>query len=587
MSRVKFYYIQNKSDFETSLSNHTLVPSDIVFIHETNEIWTHGVFYTHAPQVFIKDAGDDAARTILGGDWKIPSKAQWAELVSACNITYVTESNVHCVKFTRKNDSSKFIIIPMSGYYYSESTDQPITLQGQGSVGGYMTSSRAESSGQYGHNYFIYAMNTGESTYFMDDALSYRYNGFTIRPVTSSSSDGVDMGLASGTRWASSNLSAAGLCDNATDYGDYFSWGETSPKTTFTAQNYVFYGPNGDIKYNNDDNLTSLVYEEDLFAKAYYNADGSLKHLVDNEGNIIPARPIDMSMKQDKVDPNLDLKENITTVVTAINKNNENTYDLGFEAGYRWDNYMCSSSEIGTNADPLKTVTDIAKTTRDAATVILGNAWSIPTDTQWTELFSYCTLSLVSSSGEAIDYLKLTSTRNGNYILIGTFGCWLDNHLSEDDTFSMYWSSVKTNAGYDAYATHIAGSLSTLDPLDVMAYHVNIQQSRRAGLQIRPVSKEEGHGVDLGLPSGTRWAASNLSVTGLCSSYTDKGSFFAFGEIYDKSAGKADMLHKMNASRHVSDEDRVRWNTAARDIEGISFRTMTNAEVDALFASGQ
>lgn len=47
----------------------------------------------------------------------------------------------------------------------------------------------------------------------------------------------VDLGLPSGTLWANMNLGASSI----TDYGDFFCWGETSPKETYTATNYKWY----------------------------------------------------------------------------------------------------------------------------------------------------------------------------------------------------------------------------------------------------------------------------------------------------------------------------------------------------------
>ncbi len=45
----------------------------------------------------------------------------------------------------------------------------------------------------------------------------------------------VDLGLPSGTLWATCNLGA----DNPEDYGDYFAWAETTPKEEFLWTNYV------------------------------------------------------------------------------------------------------------------------------------------------------------------------------------------------------------------------------------------------------------------------------------------------------------------------------------------------------------
>lgn len=46
--------------------------------------------------------------------------------------------------------------------------------------------------------------------------------------------DYVDLGLPSGTLWATTNVGA----DNPEDYGDYFAWGETEPKKTYNWKSY-------------------------------------------------------------------------------------------------------------------------------------------------------------------------------------------------------------------------------------------------------------------------------------------------------------------------------------------------------------
>ena len=48
----------------------------------------------------------------------------------------------------------------------------------------------------------------------------------------------VDLGLPSGLKWATCNVGA----ENPEDYGDYFAWGETSPKAEYTFENSITYG---------------------------------------------------------------------------------------------------------------------------------------------------------------------------------------------------------------------------------------------------------------------------------------------------------------------------------------------------------
>lgn len=61
--------------------------------------------------------------------------------------------------------------------------------------------------------------------------------------------DYVDLGLPSGTLWATCNVGAA----TPEGYGDYFAWGETQPKTTYNWSTYKYANGNYDqlTKYCN------------------------------------------------------------------------------------------------------------------------------------------------------------------------------------------------------------------------------------------------------------------------------------------------------------------------------------------------
>lgn len=66
----------------------------------------------------------------------------------------------------------------------------------------------------------------------------------TVTDDPSDSHEYVDLGLPSGTLWATCNIGA----ENITDYGDYFAWGETSGynsgKTSFEVATYSYYKEN-------------------------------------------------------------------------------------------------------------------------------------------------------------------------------------------------------------------------------------------------------------------------------------------------------------------------------------------------------
>lgn len=75
----------------------------------------------------------------------------------------------------------------------------------------------------------------------------------------------VDLGLPSGTLWATCNVGA----NTPEDYGDYFAWGETMTKTWYFAGTYRWIDNGGYIKYCNSsyygtpDTLRTLVPTDD------------------------------------------------------------------------------------------------------------------------------------------------------------------------------------------------------------------------------------------------------------------------------------------------------------------------------------
>ncbi|MBQ9559522.1 MAG: hypothetical protein IJV08_06005 [Bacteroidaceae bacterium] len=82
----------------------------------------------------------------------------------------------------------------------------------------------------------------------------------------------VDLGLPSGTLWATCNIGA----EHPEDYGDYFAWGETTTKSTYDWSTYKYYNGSTSTltKYNNSssygtvDNKTELDPSDDA---AYVN----------------------------------------------------------------------------------------------------------------------------------------------------------------------------------------------------------------------------------------------------------------------------------------------------------------------------
>ena len=99
----------------------------------------------------------------------------------------------------------------------------------------------------------------GEKSYEMTTA-ELDMTRSKLKKVDISNHTFVDLNLPSGTLWAETNIGAA----TSTDYGDYFAWGETTAKTSFSWSNYKWgTSANGVTKYNSTDNKTVLDAADD------------------------------------------------------------------------------------------------------------------------------------------------------------------------------------------------------------------------------------------------------------------------------------------------------------------------------------
>ncbi len=71
----------------------------------------------------------------------------------------------------------------------------------------------------------------------------------------------VDLGLSSGTLWATCNIGAT----SPEGYGDYFAWGETNTKSNFSWNSYKFISGSSNVtKYNYTDEKFILDLADDV-----------------------------------------------------------------------------------------------------------------------------------------------------------------------------------------------------------------------------------------------------------------------------------------------------------------------------------
>ena len=217
---------------------------------------------------------DDVAYVNWGGEWRMPTKNELTELRERCTWEWTIVNGVNGCRVTGPNGNS--IFLPAAGSYNSFD-DQ---LNSVGSIGWLFSSDRAS-------NLSVHELGFSSTGAYQTNCS--RCVGLTIRPVIPTDRkyipEYVDMGLS--VKWASCNLGAS----VPNGVGDFYAWGETTPKDSYTVKNYKWCNgsANAITKYctvdtlgNNGftDGLTTLQLGDDA---AYMQKGGKWRMPTDEE----------------------------------------------------------------------------------------------------------------------------------------------------------------------------------------------------------------------------------------------------------------------------------------------------------------
>ena len=170
----------------------------------------------------------DVATALWGGNWCMPTIEQFEELTENCNYEWTTVNGVNGGKFTSKINGSS-IFLPAAGMYWNNNLDET------GNGGNYWSSTKYPSS-PYNIKLFYFESGYANAQWYSTDRLA----GLSVRPVrpgkNSVPAKAIDLGLPSGTKWASCNVGAT----KPEEYGEYFAWGELGEKKEYTEDTYLF-----------------------------------------------------------------------------------------------------------------------------------------------------------------------------------------------------------------------------------------------------------------------------------------------------------------------------------------------------------
>lgn len=121
----------------------------------------------------ILDPEDDAAHVNWGGSWRMPTQAEWQELIDNCTWTWTTQNGVNGYKVTsnKAGFTDKFIFLPAAGLLGDSG------LYSVGSLGNYWSSSLYEGGSDRAWGLGFYSDFPGLYSYF------YRLDGRSVRPV--------------------------------------------------------------------------------------------------------------------------------------------------------------------------------------------------------------------------------------------------------------------------------------------------------------------------------------------------------------------------------------------------------------------
>ncbi len=210
------------------------------------------------------DWNDDVVHAIKGGNWRMPTLDDWAELQDNCEWEPTTMNGTRGYRVVSKINANS-IFIPIAGY-------QEGTQLKDGMKSRYWSSVLSDASWVWDR-----ARNLNESGfdyYYHGDA---RFLGMPVRGVYDDSAanlsegEAIDMGLS--VDWASCNIGS----NTPEGFGSYFGWGETSTHNNYSWANYA-HSADGTAehlsKYNTEDNYRVLDAQDDA-ARKY--SSGSLR----------------------------------------------------------------------------------------------------------------------------------------------------------------------------------------------------------------------------------------------------------------------------------------------------------------------
>lgn len=460
------------------------------------------------PKGDIAETDFDVAKSYWGGDWRMPTTEDINELINECSFMYEPNMRYYVVTGPNKNT----IVLPL------DSTDNA----------NYWTGSLSKSSSDKAVSFIL--TNADELTK-AEKAELLRSTFLMVRPVYGKIYKPIKLSAAyKNVTYSSAVVTAEAV---AGDVSEIASYG-------------IFYGDDMDVvtehksfnkSYTDDAKSGNYEYNlEDLKHNTSYYA---ISFVVTEVGDSIFAPMVSFkTLAEFPVAEAIDLGLSVKWASHNMGASSET--EVG--GHYAWGD-PTGKAPYGTAAPNME---DIGGTKYDIATQQWGKGWRLPTRAEVEELLALDWEYKAFDNGVTGNYLIAKDGETRIYIPAG-------NVLTQDasgnltpsgQNFAYIWTSEQYDQ-YDAYdfvIKSVAGSYATADRKRYLLSVRPVYDPVEGG-DIPPVPEKEltdlgktFEAVDLGLPSGTKWATRNLGQESEEASASDFGSYFAWGETKAKKS---------------------------------------------------
>ena len=361
---------------------------------------------------------DDAARANWGGSWRMPTDAEWTELRTLCEWTWMTQSGVNGY-LVKSRTNSNSIFLPAAGRRYRDRLDDA------GSCGYYWSTSLAT-------GYPISALGVELQSDNVYRYSNYRCFGYTVRPVEDGgavcvSSVRLNKSSLSLQVGGSEQLTATVLPENAADKG--VKWSSSKPSVASVDANGL---------------VTAKV------------AGTAVITVTTDDGGKTAECAVTVTAPAPAGPEAVDLGLSVKWATYNVGASSPEEYGDYFAWGetepkpyYSGDTYRFLLS--GTTYEDVtfskyntkdyhgpvdnKTRLDLED---DAAYMNWGSAWRMPTDSEWTELRTRCDWEWTTQGG--VKGRKVTGP-NGNSIFLPAAGYRYYGSRFDAGEEGIYWSS--------------------------------------------------------------------------------------------------------------------------------------------------